>query len=102
MVRGEVATVTPVPGTNQCAETQRMARGRGISRPKADHASVYRFRLSAFMGFPCPKKMAGSILAHYDAAQTRRSSPGRTGTRRTASESCEKSPDEIFRVRTLP
>jgi hypothetical protein len=44
--------VTAVPGKYQCAETQRIARGRGIDRPIRDQASVYSFRASAFKGFP--------------------------------------------------
>jgi hypothetical protein len=43
----------------QWAEIIRMARGRGMERPKARHASVYRLRSRAFIGLPCPKKTAG-------------------------------------------
>jgi len=39
-VRGAVATVTAVSGTNQCAEMARIARGRGISSPMRRQASV--------------------------------------------------------------
>ena len=36
----------------QCADTTRMARGRGTSAPNARHASVYRLWSSAFIGVP--------------------------------------------------
>src|SRR5580704_14556055 len=62
MVRGAVAIVTPVSGTNQCAETLRIALGRSTRSPICFHASVYSFVRSAFIGFPCPKKIAGSLF----------------------------------------
>jgi hypothetical protein len=40
--------VTAVTGTNQCAETDRIARGRGIEAPTEAHAAVYAFFASAF------------------------------------------------------
>jgi hypothetical protein len=40
MVFGEVLTVTPVPGTNQCAEIDRIAFGLGIDFPIWLQASV--------------------------------------------------------------
>jgi len=43
----------------QCAEMQRMTRGRGIFLPIAAHASENWLRSRAFIGLPCPKKMAG-------------------------------------------
>jgi hypothetical protein len=43
----------------QCADTQRMAFGRGRPAPIATHRSVKGFRSRAFIGFPCPKKTAG-------------------------------------------
>ena len=36
-----------------------MARGRGIRSPRAAQAAVYSFVETAFMGFPCPKKIVG-------------------------------------------
>jgi hypothetical protein len=53
--------VTPVSGTYQCAEIERIAVGRRSRSPIARHASVHAFRSSAFIGFPWPKKMAGSM-----------------------------------------
>src|SRR6185369_10535394 len=38
---------------------QSMARGRGRVRPMVDHAAVHWFCCSAFIGLPCPKKIAG-------------------------------------------
>ena len=52
MVRGRAMAVTAVALTYQCAETTRIARGRGTALPNARHASVYRLRSSAFIGFP--------------------------------------------------
>jgi hypothetical protein len=40
MVRGEVLIVTPVPGTNQWAETQRIAFGGARVAPIRRHAPV--------------------------------------------------------------
>jgi hypothetical protein len=59
MVRGVPIAVTAVPVTNQCAEMDRTARGRGIRAPMAVHAAVYAFVSNAFMGLPWPKKIAG-------------------------------------------
>lgn len=63
MLRGAVLTVTPVPGTNQCAEIERMARGRAMSVAMRRHPFVYALFINAFMGLPCPKKIAGSMSA---------------------------------------
>src|SRR5664279_697896 len=66
MVRGAVLIVTAVPGTNQCAEIARIARGLGVRSPMLRHASVYALLEIAFMGLPCPKKIAGigsSVMA---------------------------------------
>src|ERR1700692_474312 len=43
----------------QCAEMHRMALGRGRLAPIVAHVSVYWLRDRAFIGLPCPKKMAG-------------------------------------------
>jgi hypothetical protein len=51
--------VTAVNPTYHCAETTRIARGRGTLAPKARHADVYRFVSSAFIGLPCPRNAAG-------------------------------------------
>jgi hypothetical protein len=59
MVRGRDIAVTAVALVNQCADTTRIARGRGIAVPKARHDSVVRLRSSAFIGLPCPKNTAG-------------------------------------------
>jgi hypothetical protein len=40
MVRGAVETVTPISGTYQCAEIDRIALGFGISAPIRRHVSV--------------------------------------------------------------
>jgi hypothetical protein len=40
MVRGAVLTVTPVAGTNQWAEIERIARGRPVASPIRRHPSV--------------------------------------------------------------
>jgi uncharacterized protein len=63
IVRGRAVAVTAVPGWHQCAETTRIARGRGTERPIALQASVYRLVSIAFMGLPWPKKIAGSAMA---------------------------------------
>ena len=73
MVRGRAIAVTATVGTYQCAETIRMARGRGKEAPMARQASVYRLRSSAFMGLPWPRKAAGmwvmaSMRGGYAAA----------------------------------
>src|SRR6185503_11541743 len=48
-----------VAGRYQCAETQSTARGRGRSLPMDAQPSVQGLWISAFIGLPCPKKMAG-------------------------------------------
>src|SRR5260221_6993627 len=70
--------VTPVSGTNQCAEIDRMALGRTIVWPIRFHASVYSFFSKAFMGLPWPKKIAGSIMGVISMYALRR-----LGTRRS-------------------
>jgi hypothetical protein len=52
MVRGRGIAVTAVACTYQCAETTRIARGRGTAWPNARQASVYRFFSRAFIGLP--------------------------------------------------
>ena len=42
MVRGAVVTVTPVPGTYQCAETDRIALGFAIVSPLGFGVEVVR------------------------------------------------------------
>src|SRR3954452_9689203 len=59
MVRGRGIAVTAVACTYQCADTTRIARGRGTASPKTRQASVYRFFSSAFIGLPWPKNAAG-------------------------------------------
>ena len=62
MVRGRGIAVTAVACTYQCAETTRIARGRGTAAPNARQASVYRFFSSAFIGLPWPKNAAGMTV----------------------------------------
>src|SRR5215218_8867563 len=62
IVRGLGIAVTAVACTYQCAETTRIARGRGTAWPNARQAVVYRFFSSAFIGFPCPKNAAGMTV----------------------------------------
>src|SRR5689334_23072294 len=59
MVRGVGIAVTAVYGTYQCAEMATTARGFGIDVPMFRHARVYSFSARAFMGLPCPTKIAG-------------------------------------------
>jgi hypothetical protein len=40
-----------------------MALGLGTDRPNARQAAVYRLVSSAFIGLPCPKKIAGIRVA---------------------------------------
>src|SRR5260370_9666381 len=61
MVRGERAKVTAVSETYQCAEMQRIALGRGSDLPILLQPSVYWLRSRAFIGFPCPRKIAGIV-----------------------------------------
>ena len=51
--------VTAVAPMYQCADTVRMARGRGSSVPSARQARVKPFSSSAFIGLPWPMKSAG-------------------------------------------
>jgi hypothetical protein len=46
----------------QCAETTRIARGRGTACPNDRHAEVYRLTSRAFIGLPCPKNAAGMTV----------------------------------------
>ncbi len=52
--------VTPVCGTYQCAEIDRITLGLGMRSPMRRQASVKRLSSRAFMGLPCPKKIAGN------------------------------------------
>src|SRR5450759_1263663 len=61
MVRGRGIAVTAVALMYQCAETTRIACGRGTAWPNALHAEVYRLVSSAFIGLPWPKKAAGMV-----------------------------------------
>src|SRR3954454_20019723 len=54
--------VIAVACTYQCADTTRIARGRGTDCPNARQAAVYRFLSSAFIGFPWPKNAAGMTV----------------------------------------
>src|SRR5665213_629901 len=58
MVLGRSIAVTATPGINQCAEIIRIARGFSMEAPTEAHARVYWLDVSAFIGFPCPKKIA--------------------------------------------
>jgi hypothetical protein len=58
-VGGRSIAVTATPGRYQCADTETIARGRGIAFPIAAHPSVYELRVIAFIGVPCPKNIAG-------------------------------------------
>src|SRR3954471_13908867 len=62
MVRGRGIAVTAVACTYQCADTTRIARGRGTFSPNARQAWVYRFFSSAFIGLPWPKNAAGMTV----------------------------------------
>ncbi|MEO7062951.1 MAG: hypothetical protein ABI082_04150 [Dokdonella sp.] len=57
--------VTPVPGTNQCAEMARIAFGLDTCAPMRRQASVYELLITAFIGLPWPKKIAGNVLVIY-------------------------------------
>src|ERR1044072_3201653 len=59
IVLGLGIAVTAVAPKYQCAEMERIARGRGRCRPKARHASVKPFDSSVFIGLPWPMKRAG-------------------------------------------
>src|SRR5580700_4328258 len=59
MARHRVA-VTPVPGTNQCAEIARMAFGQGVSWPRRVQHSVYVLVSTASIGLPWPMKYEGT------------------------------------------
>src|SRR5678816_4150661 len=59
MVRGAAIAVTKVAGRYQCAETHSTARGRGISFPIAAQPFAQALCIKAFIGLPCPKKIAG-------------------------------------------
>ncbi|MNT14734.1 hypothetical protein D3C72_1497500 [compost metagenome] len=60
IVLGRVCTVTPVaPWLSQCADTLRIAVGRGSSRPQAARRRVKALSASAFIGEPWPMKMTG-------------------------------------------
>src|SRR4051812_49971468 len=86
--------VIAVACTYQCADTTRIARGRGTDCPNARQASVYRFFSRAFIGFPWPKNAAGmtvmepspvtpAIIAPHDRERETPRSAG-SGRRRPA------------------
>src|SRR5215213_2755002 len=62
IVLGAGIAVTKVPGTYQWAETHSTALGRGTSSPILAQALVYSLTSRAFIGLPCPKKIAGMGL----------------------------------------
>src|SRR5215207_877202 len=72
--------VTAVACTYQCAETTRMARGRGTAWPNARQAAVYRFFSRAFIGLPWPKNAAGMTVIRITTSVLPRSSPGAAPT----------------------
>jgi hypothetical protein len=77
--------VTAVSGTYQCAEIAKIALGFGMDAPMALHPSVYAFVWIAFIGFPCPKKIAGIRSAISVALRQRgHSEAGRRGEHRRA------------------
>src|SRR5206468_5775182 len=59
ITRGFGIAVTAVPLMSQCAEMQRIARGRGNDCPKLRHAAVKRLSSRVFIGLPCPMNAAG-------------------------------------------
>jgi len=59
MVGGERIAVTKVAGKYQWADTESTALGRRISFPIAAQPSVQALCINAFIGLPCPKKIAG-------------------------------------------
>src|SRR4029079_9340950 len=61
IVRGRSIAVTATAGIYQWAETQSIALGFGTARPISAHASVHGFWNRAFIGFPCPKNIAGIV-----------------------------------------
>src|ERR1700712_3778618 len=80
MVRGFGIAVTAVALMYQCADTTRIARGRGTESPNARHALVYRLLCSAFIGFPWPMNAAGMVWGEVVMAPriSRTSERGRT------------------------
>jgi hypothetical protein len=56
---GDRMAVTWVPSRYQWAETHSTALGRGRDVPIALHPSENGFRSMAFIGLPCPRKIAG-------------------------------------------
>jgi len=59
MVFGASVEVTAVPRVSQCADTQRIALGRGSSRPSTRQTRVSGLSSSAFIGLPWPKNTIG-------------------------------------------
>jgi hypothetical protein len=59
MVRGLGIAVTAVAGRYQCADTDRIAFGRGSAAPSAAQPEVHAFFCRAFIGLPWPKNTAG-------------------------------------------
>ena len=62
MVGGMRFDITAQNDTYQCADTASTAFGRGMDLPIDAHPSVYLFVAKAFIGLPCPKKIAGIRL----------------------------------------
>src|SRR4029079_9541100 len=56
---GRGIAVTAVYPTYQCADTTKMALGRGTEAPNARQAVVNRFVARAFIGLPWPRNAAG-------------------------------------------
>src|SRR5712692_10301926 len=61
MLPGERANVTAVSQAYQCAEIHRIAFVRGSDLQILLEPSVYALRSRAFIGFPCPRKIAGIV-----------------------------------------
>ena len=63
--RSKAWRVTSVAGRYQWAEIPEHGMGRGIFFPdSSSHLSVQVLRARAFIGLPCPKKMAGMDFRH--------------------------------------
>src|ERR1700712_639422 len=86
MVRGFGIAVTAVALMYQCAETTKIARGRGTDSPKARHAFVYRFVCRAFIGFPWPMNAAGIVWGRVIAPQIRTRKRDRRGLKELSQE----------------
>src|SRR6185369_10775987 len=71
MVLGRSFAVVKVPATYQCAETARMAFGRGSARARSRKPRLQPLSSIAFIGLPWPTKRTGMRRGPWASPEVR-------------------------------